>query len=78
MNAGSRKMEMLRHTQHLALVLTLVYMGVRLVAGDKIPLEILSYGLTAVAGNFASFAAANVFGDHRGKKDAPPAPPPAA
>jgi hypothetical protein len=72
--SGNRKVEMLQHTQKLVLGYSLVFLFVKMVA-PSVPIEVMSYGLIAIAGNFASFATANVMGDHRGKKDAPASSP---
>lgn len=71
---GNRKMEMTKHTQHLALLLVLVFIGAK-VASPTLPTEILMWGLGGLGINLGAFVAGNVMGDHRGKKDAPPPPP---
>jgi hypothetical protein len=73
---GTRKVEMLKHTQHLAFALVLVFIGAK-IAAPSLPVEILMAGLAGVGVNFGAFVAGNVKGDHGGTeaKDALAQPP---
>jgi hypothetical protein len=74
---GTRKVEMLKHTQHLAFALTLIFIAAK-VAAPSLPMEVLIYGLIGIGVNFGAFVAGNVKGDHNGKeaKDVPVPPKP--
>jgi hypothetical protein len=71
---GNRKLDMLKHTQHLALGLVVMYMLLKILPGGaSLPIEILLYGLGGLGVNFGAFVAGNVKGDHN-KKDDPVKP----
>lgn len=74
---GSRKVDMLKHTQWMAFALTILFMAVKIVA-PAMPIEVLVCGLAGVGVNFGAFVAGNVKGDHGPNQPANVAPPPLA